>query len=201
MRQKRLILVLLSLVLLSGLCAVPTAEAASGEVLPVIVYWEDFSNAQATGTINTSGNHRVVNASNGIFACTTKDQTSYDFSGGALKYLTKSGSDYLDVRFRRGGVMEKDLAQDFVLSFKLKPHTDSFNAQFAFSSSHEKSSSVDVNAKGFQLKGGKFYVGNSAAATNARIPANVWSLVEIAFHYNESVQPTNGAMTKGAIDS
>ena len=201
MKQQRCVLILLSVILCLSAALIPSVGAQSGEPLAEIVYWEDFSQAQATGKINTSGNHRTVNASNGIFVCTTKDKTSYDFSDGTLKYLTKADGDYVDLRFRRGSVMEKDLAQDFVLSFKLKPHTEGFNAQFSFSSTHEKSDSIDVNSKGLALKGGRFYVGGSAADTNATIPANEWSLIEIAFHYNENVRPTNGAMTKGAIDS
>ena len=201
MKQKRFTLVLLALLICAGICSAPTVGAANEEALPEIIYWEDFSEAQATGKINTSGNHRTVNASNGIFACTTKDSTTYDFSGGSLKYLTKASGDYLDLRFRRGSVMEKDLAQDFVLSFKLKPDGADLSAQFAFSSSHEKSASIDVNSKGFALKNGRFYVGNTAANTNAVIPAGQWSLIELAFHYNGNVQPANGAISKGAIDS
>ena len=33
------------------------------------------------------------------------------------------------------------------------------------------------------------------------IPANQWSLVEIAFHYNETLTPNNPVLGKGAIDS
>lgn len=199
MKFKRMYAMLLALVLCLGLYPM-TAVADTGDTLPEIVWWEDFSQAQATGTINKSGSDRKIATQNGMFVPTSTG-TTYSFANGTLDYTAKVSGDYLDVRFSRGSVMEKNLMQDFVLSFKLKPDTDTLSAQFSFSGRYEHSASLDSSKNGFQIKSGKFYVGNTAADTTATIPANQWSLIEIAFHYNEDVMPTNPVLGKGAIDS
>ena len=198
--MKKIIAFIMSVITCVGAFSVLGVFADGNEKsvsLPEIVYWEDFTEAQQTGKINTSGSWIVAGESNGFFLCATAGSTTYDFSEGTLKYLTKKSGDYFDVRLRNGGPVEKDLAQDFILSFKVKPYTDSFTADYSFSSNEEKS--VTVNS--FKIRKGKFYVGDTPASTAATVPANTWSLIELAFHYNESRQADNAMYTGGAIDS
>lgn len=175
--------------------ALPLCVSANSTTTPTIVYWEDFSEAQRTGTINQSGSHRVISAANGFFACSSAGST-YDFSNGTFKYTNKASGDYFDVRFQRGSVMEKDLRQDFVFSFKIKASA-AFDAQFTWSSTMEESASESS----FKISGGKFKAGNKAADTTKTVPVNEWVLIELAFHYNENVQPDLSILPKGAIDS
>ena len=189
---------LLALIMCVGM--LPLSAMAEGEVsLPEIVYWEDFSQAQATGKINNSGSDRTIATQNGIFVANTS--SAYTLENGTLKYTAKASNDYIDLRFSRGSVMEKDLMQDFVLSFKIKPEADNFTAGFTYSGRYEHSESVGTNYNGFAIKNGKLYANSTLASSTAVIPANQWSLVEIAFHYNAEKMPNNPVLGKGAIDS
>ena len=199
MKLKRIGTLMLALILCVGM--LPLSAMAEGtSTLPEIVYWEDFSQAQATGVINTSGSDRTIATQNGIFLCKSAEAV-YSFDNGTLNYTVKPYSDYIDLRFSRGSVMEKDLMQDFVLSFKIKPDTDAFSAGFHFSGRYEHSATVSTNYNGFAIKEGKLYAGSTLVSDTAVLPANQWSLVEIAYHYNETIMPENPALGAGAIDS
>lgn len=208
--MKRIFAFVMSLIMCAGIFSALGAFAENGSSssveLPEIVYWEDFSEAQRTGEINTSGNWVTVGENNGFFAVISKDDdgnplTEFDFSNGTFKYVKRAKGDYFDVRLRNGGPIEKDLAQNFILSLKLKPYVSGFNAQFAFSSKEEMSGTVNSSSNGLVLKNGQFYIGSTAAPTTATIPANEWSLIEVAFHYDESAKADNAMYTGGAIDS
>ena len=199
--MKKIIALILTFIMCAGAFSTLGAFAENGATvksveLPEIVYWEDFTEAQETGKINTSGSWITAGQSNGIFVCTSAS-TTYDFSGGALNYLTKVSGDYIDIRLRNGGPVEKNLAQDFIFSFKLKPQTSTFTSGFTFSSSEEMSATVNS----FSIKNGKFRVDDKYVNEAVTIPANQWSLIELAFHYNENQQADNAMYTGGAIDS
>ena len=205
MKLKQISSFILALLICVGICPV-VGTADGSEALPEIVYWEDFSHAQATGKINTSGSDRIIATQNGIFVATTKPGTdttgtTYSFENGTLDYLTKVSNDYIDLRLSRGSVMEKDLMQDFVLSFKIKPDTNTLTAGFYLSGRYEHSATVAAEQNGFTIKNGKLYAGSTLASDKAVLPANEWSLVEIAFHYNETLIPDNPVLGAGAIDS
>ena len=196
--MKRIFAVVLAIVMCSGMLSMLAASAGTetGVELPEVIYWEDFTKSQSTGSINTSGDGLTISENNGMFV--SAESGSYSFEDGTLKFnsLKKSGN-YFDIRLKRGSIVEKDLAQDFVLSFRLKSSVSNLDAAFSFKSEEEKSGTVDT----FKIKKGKFYVGNTAANTTASIPANEWVYLELAFNYNENAKADNATYTGGAIDS
>ena len=186
-KTKRLLAMLLTIVMCFATLA-PTMAFAETETDPTIVYWEDFAGE----TLNSSGNDRTIIESNGIFA---KTGFSLDTSKGVMKYETGSSDPFVDIRFRRGSKMEKNLMQDFVFSFKLTPAADGLNTEIAMRGEHEQSGTVT-----FYLSEGGYPKINGQKAAEA-IPGGVESQIDIAFHYNPEAVPSNSVHENGAIDS
>ena len=210
MKAKKLIGLLMAIIMCLG-AVMPLSAFAEGEQAQSsnesrIIWEEDFTNAQKTGTVNMSGNPNVIAENNGFFACTTKDSntgdplTTYDFSNGTLKYTKKNSGDYFDIRFLPGSQMGKDLKQDFILSMMIKPNTASMDAQFSWSG-EGGSASENINSTGLHIDNGSFYIGRTKAPTDVKIPKDKWSTIEIAFHWNPDATPDDAAFGKGAIDS
>ena len=72
MKAKKLIGLLMAIIMCLG-AVMPLSAFAEGEQAQSsnesrIIWEEDFTNAQKTGTINTSGNPNVIAENNGFFA-------------------------------------------------------------------------------------------------------------------------------------
>ena len=150
-----------------------------------IKFHEDFEDA-----VNTSGSESGCISNNGFFNCIDKG-SQYVIEDGVIKYITRMSSDYSDIRFYYDATRQ-NLAQDFILSFKIKPDRASLSMDLSWRDRDHSSWET------IELTCGRFVV-NGVTYTEASIPANVWSLVEIAFHFDKNATAVTGE--KGAITS
>ena len=75
--MKRIFAVLLAIVMCSGMLSMLAASAGTGVELPEVIYWEDFTKSQSTGSINTSGDGLTISENNGMFV--SAESGSYSF--------------------------------------------------------------------------------------------------------------------------
>ena len=178
--------------LITTLSAYPSAkdyvvpeEPTPDDVITEILYHEDFEDE-----VNTSGSESGCVSNNGFFNCVAKG-SQYVIEDGVIKYTTRISSDYNDIRFYYDAT-RKDLARDFILSFKIKPDRATLTMDLSWiDKDHSTWETVELSS-------GRF-VANGVTYTEASIPANVWSLVEIAFHFDKNATAVTGE--KGAITS
>lgn len=191
MKFKRIITVLLAALMCFGTMA-STLVFAGESAGRSYVFFEGFSS----GTLNTDQSVAAMNASGGLWAYHQNGST-YVISGGGLNYTERVNGDYFDIRFYVDGLY-KDLTEDFILSFRIKPAANiSFEMGW-----RDRSYDAGFENKIFKVQGGK-YVINGTTYSEAALPANEWSLVEIAYHYNEDATPViteAGEPSKGAVD-
>ena len=172
--------------------AAPVAALAGGASSRTYVYYEDFSG----DTLNTDQSAAALKASGGLWV-NHEAGSQYTMSGGIMTYTTRASKDYWDIRFYDSG-MKKDLAQDFILSFRIKPLVDNISFEAGW---RDKSQSSFEN-KLFKVSNGKCVIGGVTYA-DAVLEKDQWSLVEIAYHYNgeaTAVVTEAGEPSKGAID-
>ena len=148
----------------------------------VFVFRETFSS----GTVNTSGNTNNIVKAKGYFLCVDNGST-YDLSKDSLDFTSRAQKDYTDIRFYHDG-LQKDLTQDFILSFWIKPDTDNLTIttwtwkEFALS---------DQESGLFKIMNGHYQI-NGVDYTDAHLAKDTWSLVEIVYNYDENATSIDG---------
>ena len=82
--MKRIFALVLAIVMCSGMLSMLAVSAgtATGVELPEVIYWEDFTKSQSTGSINTSGDGLTISENNGMFVSAANG--SYSFEDGPL---------------------------------------------------------------------------------------------------------------------
>ena len=165
---------------------IETLNKAPTEDDDVILFHEDFED-----DINTSATQANVSLAKGFWTCIDSG-SKYQITDGTLDYTDRISNDYADLRFYYDAT-KQNLARDFILSFKIKPSTDSLSMKFSW-----RTHSQDKYESSLEISCGRFKFGSSVYP-DAFIKANEWALIEIAFHYNESITSVTGEM--GAIDS
>ena len=192
MKLKRFIAVVMAMLMCFGVASSMLAFAADGTGRQY-AFFEGFSG----GTLNTDQGTAAMKASGGLWANHQAGST-YTISGGGLTYTERKSGDYFDIRFYVDG-LAKDLTQDFILSFRIKPLVSGINFEMGW---RDRTYDTTFENKIFKIKGGK-YVINGTAYDNAVLTKDEWSLVEIAYHYNEDATPViteAGEPSKGAVD-
>ena len=141
------------------------------EKLPEVIYRNDFDEA-----LNTTNNADSINAANGMW---NKFElgTEYTLNGGAFNYITRNGDKYFELRYYYDGNY-KDLKQDFIVSFWVKP--TSADATFRIDLLQ---SSATSNTKTFAVVKNKLRI-NNVIYNDTALSMNVWSLIEIVAHYD-----------------
>ena len=201
--MKKTIGLLMAVVVCLGIAA-PMAVGANDTTATntnTNVYFQDFENYLATYTdIARKGSDSAIGAANGWFSDKDTDSNGvYDMQVGkaldgsdnmALNY--SNGNNTLQFDFRLTSAehgLVKDLAKDFVVSFKVYP-VDIGTFQFTFKDSDKSASSTTdfTTSNGTIKMGGK--------ATTATIPTKQWSTIEITFHYDETAGGVNQISAK-----
>lgn len=160
-------------------------EADKPAKLPDVIFKDDFND----GSVNTDPDGDKVAADNGIFVC-VQGGSEYTLENGTLKYTKRISGDYIDLRFYYD-TTKHNLSRDFNLSFKIKPASSNLSMQFGW-----RDRVYDKWDDSLEISGGRFRV-SGKTNPDAVIPANEWSLVEIAFHFNPDTLSIDGK--RGAI--
>ena len=179
-------------VMLTPLTAFAGTTATTGE--PTYAFRQTFSDP----TINTSGSTANVVAAKG-FLLGNSSSITYTLENDTLKLLTSNSSSsgpFVDVRFNHDGIRQ-DFTQDFILSFWIKPDTNSLTIGGSGWAWTDKTANATVS-KVFSIENGYYYI-SGTKYENAHLDANKWSLVEIAFNYDETA--TSGDGKQGATTS
>ncbi|MBE6632745.1 MAG: hypothetical protein E7620_00215 [Ruminococcaceae bacterium] len=203
-KTKKILSFLVLALFLSVLAPSVTVFAATVTPNAERILWsEDFS-----GVINTSSKDSAVKESNGVWA-NISSGSSVTTKNGYLQYTPKKDDDFLDVRFRSIYNSVLNLRRDFIFSFKVKPDESANLGRFAWYSNSEGASGSSGNETNqLRVAGGSFYTYRGESSTlkaEKALPANQWSLVEIAFNYDPEAIPDYYAIDpsigKGAIVS
>ena len=198
--MKKTIGLLMAVVMCLGIVA-PLAVGANEPTTNTNVYFQDFENYTATYTdIARKGSDAAIGAANGWFSDKDTDKNGvYDMAVGkaldgsdnmALNY--SNGTDTLQFDFRLTSAdhgLVKDLAKDFVMSFKVYP-VDIGTFQFTFKDADKTS----ANTKDFTTSNGAIVMGGKT--TGFVIPTKQWSTIEITFHYDETAGGVNKLSAK-----
>ena len=203
MKAKKIIGLILALVMCLGIMTPMTAFADAAAASSNVLYFEDFENYTATyGDIARKGSTSAIGAAHGWFSDKDTDKNGvYDMAVGkaldgsdnmALNY--SNGNDTLQFDFRLTSAehgLVKDLAKDFVVSFKLYP-VDIGTFQFTFKD--EGTGNPSASTTDFTTSNGAIKMGGNATAF--KIPVKQWSTIEITFHYDETAGGVNQISAK-----
>ncbi len=170
---------------------------------PDVMFKEDFSS----GSINTSSNVADFVEADGFRACVSDVASApsiYTLENDTLKYTFRTPKDYVDIHFYHAG-LERDLAQDFILSFWIKPDVDNLSmndwawADFDATGNYYKVDGVNAKETGiFKISNGYYQIGGKKY-DNAKLNKDEWALVEIAYNYDDDAMSVSGE--KGAVTS
>ena len=198
MKAKKIIGLILALVMCLGIITPMTAFADDFEAIAKgeVVYFEDFSTL---ADVDHTGKDVGIGAANGIFGggdtdangnFITRVANALDGSDNkALNYMSTQVKDKatatIDLRFLEETGLVKNLAQDFVLSFKIYPETVK-NMTFAWADTTSGNERKNTN---FGISGG--YITLGGVKSSVQVPTKQWSTIELIYHYDETVNGVN----------
>ena len=152
------------------------------------IFREDFSNG-----VNTEPNK--VTEHDGYFVQVGGGST-YVLEDNSLRFTNRATNDFVDLQFFHNAI-KKDLKRDFVLSVWIKPDSDTLSLQ-GWNYKNNVSGSGSWITVPFKILNG-CYVINGVTYSDAKLSADKWSLVEIAYHYDSSAVSSTGEL--GAFTS
>ena len=190
-RTNRLLAMLLTLVMCFATVA-PTVVMAETptDVASRYIAYEDFSDP-----VNTSGANNAFTADNAFLFGKTNG-TAFTQEDGTLRYTYRNSGDEQHIRFWHAGQesLKAQTSQDFILSFKIKPLVYSIGGLPIKWCENGKTSWESA----VTFTSGRLFV-NGKCYSDYELYYGEWTLVEIAFHYNESATSDDGV--SGAVDS
>ena len=182
----RILSVIMVACMLSGMLT-PFAVFAA-EPAREFVFRETFSG----GSVNTSGSSANIVAAKGYLLGDSTNCT-YTLENDTLKFTSVSGNGpYTDIRFNSTETA-KDLTQDFILSFWIKPDTNNITIKKTgwawYDTADGGSAAAEKNI--FYIKDGNIVL-NEVSYPDAHIDKDKWSLIEIVFNYDETATSNSG---------
>ena len=150
-----------------------TATTEPEVKIPEILYGYDFNDVN---DLNTTNNAEAIAAANGMWSKFTYG-TEATLDGGSFNFITKDGDKFFDLRYYVEGI-ENKLNQDFIISFWVKPTSDKVSFQLGIGTSK------GVDNKICAVSNNVIKVGD--VAQDATLTKDVWTLIEIVCHYDES---------------
>ena len=184
--NNRLLAILLTVVMCFTSIA-PIMVFAETQPARTIIAQENFDDK----VINTDAGEAAVKAAGG-FWFGENNGSLYTMENGTLKYTDRHAKDLTDIRFYYNDPAQAEarelLKDDFTLSFRIKPLTNSLDRWVNWSQRLNPDGTIKeaIWEDGLRFSSGVLSGRGIADRTKAYVPQNQWSVIEVYFVYDET---------------